>query len=141
MKATFTIWLCFALASSVFSAGSARNEAHDVSIIRLIASPDDYAGKLVRVVGYLNVEFEGDAIYLHEEDFQRSLTTNALSIKAKPEMMRELKKLDRQYVILEGVFDPSDHGHMGLFSGAIENITRADSWAPTPTATASPGKQ
>jgi hypothetical protein len=84
----------------------------------------------VRIVGYLNIAFEGDAIYLHKEDFNQSLTRNALWLEAKPEMRREMKKLNRRYVILEGIFDPSDTGHMGVFSGTLNDITRADSWNP-----------
>lgn len=125
------------LVCTVFSA-DVRNEPHDVSIIRLIAAPQDYAQKVVRVVGYLNIGFEGDAIYLHEEDFERALTTNALWVEAKPEMIKQLKKLTGQYFIIEGVFDPSDTGHMGLFSGAIGDITRADPWKSGPAATAPP---
>ena len=128
MKRILRIWLLVAFASTAFSADAASDEVRTVSIIRLIAAPQQYAHKLVRVVGYLNIAFEGDAIYLHEEDFNRSLTANALWIDAKPEMRKELRKLSRGYVILEGVFDPSDTGHMGLFSGALNNITRADSW-------------
>jgi hypothetical protein len=137
MKTTFKTWLFFMLVCTVFSA-DVRNEPHDVSIIRLIAAPKDYAQKVVRVVGYLSIEFEGDAIYLHEEDFRRSLTTNALSIGATPETRKKLEKLSGQYVIVVGVFDPSDHGHMGLFSGGIGDITRADAWKPGPAATAPP---
>lgn len=138
MKATLIIGLCFAFVSSALCGGAANNDAQDVSIIRLIASPRDYAHKLVRVVGYLDIEFEGDAIYLHEEDCKRALTTNALWIQAKPEMMKELKQLSRQYVIIEGVFVPSNKGHMGLFSGALDNITRVDIWNPGPASTVAP---
>ncbi len=130
MKTAFRTWLFFVLVCTAFSAGTVRNEAHDVSIIRLIAAPQDYAKKVVRVVGYLNIGFEGNAIYLHEEDFKRGLTTNGLWIDAKPEMMKELEKLRGQYVVVEGVFDPTDSGHMGLFSAAIADITRADAWKP-----------
>ena len=30
--------------------------------------------------------------------------------------------------LLEGTFDASDHGHMGLFGGAIRKITRMSAW-------------
>ena len=75
---------------------------------------------------------------LHEEDFKRSLTTNALWVETKPEMMKQLKKVTGQYVIIEGLFDPSNKGHMGLFSGSIRDITRADAWKPGPVAAAPP---
>ncbi len=117
------------LISSGFS-NDADNGPIDVSIIRLVASPKEYAQKVVRIVGYLNIGVEGDAIYLHEEDFKQSLTPNALALQAKPQMLKQLEKMNRQYVVIEGVFDPTDTGHMRLFSGGIHDITRADAWKP-----------
>lgn len=108
------------------SVGAVRHDAIDVSMIRLIASPQEYAGKVIRVHGYLNVEFEGNAVYLHKEDFTHALTSNALWIDAKPGIMNGLQQLSGQYVLLEGTFDASHHGHLGLYSGAIVNITRGD---------------
>ena len=134
MKTAFRLWLFFVFACGALSTDM-RNEPRDVSIIRLIAAPRDYALKVVRVVGYLNIAFEGDAIYLHEEDYRRSLTTNALAILANPDLRTKLEKLTNQYVIIEGVFDPSVHGHMGLFSGSIGGISRADAWKPGPVPT------
>ena len=134
MKPGLIAALFLLLVSAAFPAGNARPEATDVSMIRLIAAPQEYSKKVVRVIGYLNIEFEGNAIYLHEEDFKRSLTANALWVDAKPEMMEELKKLSGQYVLLEGVFEASDHGHLGLFSGALQEIHRADRWNFTRTA-------
>ena len=137
MKTASRTLLYLMLVCTAFSA-DVRPEPSDVSIIRLIGSPKDYARKAVRIVGYLSIEFEGDAIYLHEEDFKRSLTTNALWVDARPDAIANLKKLSGQYVIMEGIFDPTAKGHMGLFSGAIGNITRADAWNPGPAPTAPP---
>jgi hypothetical protein len=38
----------------------------EVSLIQLIATPERYHGKFVEVIGYMNLEFEGNAIYLHK---------------------------------------------------------------------------
>jgi hypothetical protein len=38
------------------------------------------------------------------------------------------KNLSGQYVLLEGQFDAKSNGHMGMFSGTITKITRADPW-------------
>ena len=138
MKTASRTLACLILAVSAALSAEPRAEPTDVSIIRLIASPKDYARKLVRIVGYLSVEFEGDAIYLHEEDFRRSLTTNGLAVGATDKTLKQLRKLSGQYVIIEGVFDPSLRGHLGLFSGGIGNITRVDAWNPGPAPTAPP---
>jgi hypothetical protein len=130
MKSLSCFVIAVIFASRSFAAGTPNAEAQSVSIIRLIATPERYDGKLVRVVGYLNMAFEGDSISFHEEDFRRNLVENALWVEPAEGMRKELTKLSRQYVLIEGVFDASDRGHMGLFSGAITNITRADAWKP-----------
>lgn len=114
--------------SVAISVGEVRYDAVDVSMIRLIAAPQEYAKKVIRVHGYLNVEFEGNAVYLHEEDFTHALTSNALWIDAKPEIMNGLQQLSGQYVLLEGIFDPTHHGHLSLYSGALLDISRGDAW-------------
>jgi hypothetical protein len=109
-------------------AGAVRHDAIGVSIIRLVASPKEYDGKAVRVLGYLNIAFEHNAIYLHREDLEHGLSINGLWIAATREMMLELRKLSGQYVLIEGVFDSQNTGHGNLFSGAIVEINRAQAW-------------
>lgn len=66
----------------LISVGAPRPDAVGVSLIQLISSPEAFSKKPVRVVGYLHIEFEGNALYLHEEDFSRGLSRNSLSIEA-----------------------------------------------------------
>lgn len=101
-----------------------------VSLIQLIANPEKYDNKIVRLIGYLNLEFEGDAIYLHEEDNKHSITANSCWVNLTKEWRAKNKVADfsNKYVILVGTFDMKDHGHMGMFSGGIRNITRLDVW-------------
>ncbi|MBF9140172.1 hypothetical protein [Hymenobacter properus] len=54
----------------------APSDEFDVSLVKLIANPEKYDGKTIQVIGFLNLEFEGDAIYLHKEDFDQGLTRN-----------------------------------------------------------------
>lgn len=105
--------------------GHAGDMPQDASIVQLLATPEKYDGKLVRVIGFLCLAFEGYAVYLHREDFDRGLTLNALWVDV-PEKRDE--RLSQKYVLLEGTFDASDHGHMGLFGGAITRITRMSVW-------------
>jgi len=106
-------------------AGHIRDDAQYVSLITLIASPKDYAGKAVRVIGYIHLEFEGDAIYLRKEDYERGLTKNGLWLDAPNKISEKMQKMTDRYVLIEGVFNPENHGHMGLWSGAISEINRA----------------
>ncbi len=41
-----------------------------ISLINLIATPERYHGKWVRVQGVANFEFEGNALFLHKEDYK-----------------------------------------------------------------------
>jgi hypothetical protein len=44
--------------------GQSQTEPLHVSLIQLIANPEKYDGKQVAVVGFLRLEFEGNALYL-----------------------------------------------------------------------------
>lgn len=99
-----------------------------VSLIQLISNPDRYDGKVVRLEGFLRLEFEGNALYLHQEDDDRMLTKNAIWVDANAGMMQRRNDLNQKYVLLEGTFDAKDHGHMGLFSGSLHKVKRADVW-------------
>jgi hypothetical protein len=101
----------------------------DVSVLQLIANPQPYDGKRVRFIGFLRLEFEGDAIYLHREDYQHQISQNALWINLPHDMTKqEQQAVNMHYVICAGVFQASKHGHMGMFSGEIAEITRLQSW-------------
>ena len=48
--------------------GSQRCVLWGPSLVELIARPELYDGRRVRVIGFVNFEFEGDAIFLSSED-------------------------------------------------------------------------
>lgn len=105
------------------------NEEFVTSLVKLIANPEKYDGKIIRVIGYLNLEFEGNAIYLHKEDYEHGLTKNGFWLDFSGSI-KENKKLDfsKKYVIIVGKFDVRRNGHMGLFGGTIKDISRLDIW-------------
>jgi hypothetical protein len=104
------------------------DERLDVSLVRLIANPKDYDGKIVRVIGFVRMEFEGNGIYLHEDDYKHSIYKNGLWIDVTADMQKRKTELDQKYVLIEGTFDARMTGHMGLWSGSIRNITRCQTW-------------
>jgi hypothetical protein len=123
------------VACVVAAFASARAEADmpkDVSIVQLLATPEKFDGKLVRVFGFLRLAFEGDALYLHREDDTQGLTRNALWVDRTEAMEREQEKLNAHYVLIEATFDAEDTGHMGLFGGALKKVTRVIPWPPAP---------
>ena len=99
-------------------------EIADVSLIRLLASPDRYEGKLVRVSGFVRLQFEGNAIYLHQEDFQHHLTSNGLWLGDVKCVGRGGKDVKSGYAIVEGKFTATSRGHMNLWSGELSDVQR-----------------
>jgi hypothetical protein len=110
-----------ALATSIV----AQPVARPVSIVQLLATPEKFDGKFVQVCGFLRIEFEDNAVYLHREDHEHWITSNALWVdiphKTDP-------NLSDHYVLIQGTFNASDHGHMDVFAGAIHKSTRLIPW-------------
>ena len=101
-----------------------QGEILDASIISLIANPKLYDNKMVRVTGYLKIEFEGDAVYFHKEDEINRICKNGLWLDLSNCDKESLKAANESYAIIEGVFHSDDLGHTDLFSGAIKSIKR-----------------
>lgn len=102
----------------------------DVSIVRLIATPEAFDGKRVRVHGFVRVEHEGTAVYLHREDFERSLTKNGLWLQANDVAAPGSREaaVQNRYALIEGRFSAKETGHRGLWSGSIRDISRMEPW-------------
>jgi hypothetical protein len=116
--------------SASAAAGPAPDRPVAVSLVQLIANPDAFDGKLVRVTGFVRVEHEGTAIYLHREDWEHMLTKNGLWLAANdsaPEGSREAG-VNNRYALIEGRFNAKKKGHRGLWSGSIEGISRMEAW-------------
>ena len=123
---TVLVALAVVLSVAFFMQPARDNHIEDVTMIQLIATPERYHGKLVRVVGVGNLEFEGNAIYLSKDDISYQVY-NAVWLDFDNNTTlsyAEAKKHNGKYVIVEGIFDKDHSGHMGLFHGAITNITR-----------------
>ncbi|HEU0299489.1 MAG TPA: hypothetical protein VFR37_08550 [Longimicrobium sp.] len=99
---------------------------YGVSIIELIASPRLYDGKRVRVMGWLHLEFEGNGIYLHRDDELHGLYRNGLWVSFASGSTGAA--CARGYALVEGRFNAASHGHLGMWSGAIEHIDRCIRW-------------
>src|SRR6266550_8819901 len=111
--------------------GSRRCILWGPSLLELIARPELYDGRRVRIIGFINFELEGNAIFLSSEDWKHAVLRNGLWVDPpaafKSDSGPTPKQPNRRYVIIEGTFNARNTGHMGLFSGAIERVTRLDS--------------
>jgi hypothetical protein len=125
-----------ALACAVATCGcaaSAAPVASDVSLINLIASPAQYHGKTVRLVGVLVLAHERNALYLHQEDMENHISLNAVWLSLSPDGSdHSYRGLSGRYVFVEGRFDQTFKGHWGRYSGSIRDITRVEAWQPPP---------
>ncbi|MGI8527151.1 MAG: hypothetical protein ACR2K5_13415 [Pseudolabrys sp.] len=102
----------------------ADDTAIKISMVALIAAPQKLDGKLISTAGFLRLEFEGDSIYFNREDSKNRIEKNGLWITTNEEINARRNELNDKYVLIEGVFDAHNHGHMGLWSGAITDIRR-----------------
>jgi len=100
----------------------------DVSLIQLIADPSPWHDRFVRVIGFLEVEFEGTALYVNKEDWEVGDSKNGIWVDFSLSDLGKYKSLGRHVVIMEGVLDATSYGHMGMFSGSLTKITRCERW-------------
>lgn len=100
----------------------------NVTLVQLIANPDQFDGKLIRVIGFLRLEFEGDVLYLHREDYEHSIFGDGIWVDVTSEITQQKDTLNMHYALLEGIFDAKYRGHMGAWSGSLTNIRRAELW-------------
>ena len=123
---TFTAVLALGLVTLVSAATPADYTV--TSIYALIAAPEKYEGKVVRLIGFVRLEFEGTAVYAHREDYERGITANALWLSTKTCPIGHGEPFNNSYAVVEGTFTATNRGHMDMFSGNIYNITRCDAW-------------
>ncbi len=105
----------------------------DVSIIQLIANPEKYHDRFVRVEGYLHNKFEDSGLYLSKEDADHLVGRNSLWITYDDKQrinLLGLKKnpslsyFDCKMVLLEGTFNKDSNGHRGMFAGELSHVSR-----------------
>jgi hypothetical protein len=99
-----------------------------VSILQLIITPERYDGKRVQVEGFLHLEFEGNVLYLSENDYIHHMDKNGLWVTRNSTINERFQQLNSHYVIVIGTFDAANKGHMSMNSGSLKNISAADTW-------------
>jgi len=80
------------------------------------------------IMGYLGLEFEGSAVYLHEEDSKHAIYQNSIWINAPKLTPKQIAGLNNRYVLCTATFNARLHGHMGMFSGELSNVQRLEAW-------------
>ena len=130
-------WLsiaCLVLSSASVAVGQgvARQppEPRIVSIVRLIAHPNAYDGTRVRIVGFLALDRSlRGAVYLHKEDFEHELPQQAIRFDSQDaDFLREHQSLNRQYVLINGVFRANAKTAKDSFAGRLTLLKEATRW-------------
>jgi hypothetical protein len=107
MLKTAKVALLFAFTFCMCYPGVAQDDpphARPESIIRLIAQPGSNTPEKVQVAGFLVLAFEGEALYLHEEDYKEGLTRNAVRVSLSPDQAKKYASLSGSYVWIEASF-------------------------------------
>jgi len=96
-----------------------------LSMIDLIANPGLFDGKKVMVHGYVHFEFEGDAIYLHKEDFLYGISRNSLWLSLSASKgANEFSDCQDSYALVRGTFKAGIGGHNDMASGELHDIAK-----------------
>jgi len=106
--------------------GNDRCLAYRVSLLELVANPGLFDGRYVQVTGYVHLEFEGNALYLNRHDLDHHQYANGVWVEFETGIAP--KHCQDQFVIIDGRFSSQDRGHMGMWSGAIREISRCQPW-------------
>ena len=108
-------------------AASGTPKLINAGIVALLANPQRYNHKVVRTIGFLCLEYERNALYLHEEDYRYQNDENALALRLSKDQVKQFKALSLRHVIVEGTMEanvPESYG------GTLRDITRLQYWGP-----------
>jgi hypothetical protein len=119
--------------STVVPAFGDSKVAAPISMIRVLANPQEFDGKRIAVVGFLGLHKDGNILYLHREDEEMALYKNGLTVDFNsPLTADDIARMNMRYVYLGGVFDAQNQGTGLGSSGTITNAVNVVLW-PTPS--------
>jgi hypothetical protein len=78
-----------------------------ISLVQLLATPGQYDGRTIEVVGYFVFEEENHTLYLSPDDAQYGVSNGGIEVGSFSPDISDYKRLvqfDRKYVRLRGVF-------------------------------------
>ena len=132
MKTTPFARRSFCAAMLLFNLGLASfahaAEVPVVTMQELIAEPQQFEGQRVRVVGFLRLQFERNALYMARDDYNNSVVEHGLWLDLKNSQLRSSSKLNNGHVTVEGVFGPADKVHGDKWAGALKPVSSLRMW-------------
>ena len=100
--------------------------AVEVALQELAQHPNVYDGRRVRVSGYHHAEFEHSSLSedpAHINDYDHSIWLGGVSGTAKP---THVPHTNDAYVKVEGTFSGHRGGHLGLWPGEVDRLTKIE---------------
>lgn len=136
-RLSLALFLLFALPSPAMPADTPET----VSMVRLLAEPEAFDGRTVRVIGYARADFEGTGLFLSREHQEAGVRPNGvyLSVAGSPvlegaspdafwkALAFRQEKSRNHYLLVEGRFDADDRGPDGDWAGTLRNIRTIES--------------
>jgi hypothetical protein len=115
-------------ASTALHGGEARQDDYKtVPLVRLLATPERYEGRKVRVEGFLSFEFEDTGLFPDKETWSASLRANSLMVDvpawASPTFM---KSVTRRYAGVSGTFFAGKGPEYGYGGGSLMNVQQIE---------------
>ena len=96
------------------------------SMVAILARPEDFEGRRVRVQGVLHLELEGDQLCLDKDSVRHIVPKNCIWVGLDPRLQKSCKEISQWngwYALLEGEISAKDHGHMGLFQASVRDVS------------------
>jgi len=111
------------------ASGGTGGPAFAVSLVRVIANPQDFDGKRIRLTGYLgaNGVDQSMGLYLSGIDRRNAVFANSIDVHVDPSRVKDL--LDG-YVILSAIFHASDPRSGS--NGYMDQVIEIRKWPPIP---------
>lgn len=128
----FISFLAAAISSSLSSALAGTSPVTQrprvVSLIRLIATPDAYDGRRLRLMGYLcnNGLDRSLGLYVSEPDGRNFIASNSIDLG---EIDESTLKLAGKYIVLEAIFRASKGTDAEYLNGRLDEVTGVKEWA------------
>jgi hypothetical protein len=98
-------------------------EVRTVPMRQVLAEPERFDGTRVRVIGFLRLEFQANALYMERDDFNEAVAKHSLKLDLRDAQLRSLSKLNNGRVLVEATFRRSASDNTATPPGSLHHIT------------------
>ena len=102
----------------------AEDVIQETTVDQIMGGLQNWHGLKVRVTGFVRLGIGSDSIY-ESEEAALNPKKNGLWLEIKdPEIQKYRMNYDGAFCLVEGTVNANNHGRVGGWAGAIDNITR-----------------